>query len=108
MISLSSLEIAIMTYIKEVLATQAEGINKFLLYTLVGLKGLNFEFLYSKYLPILKQVGIVNDNSEIDIDNLISAMHSAFKQMDKVELFGIRFNEDDLTALESYIKKNKG
>lgn len=105
MITLSKLELAIMTYIKEQLAVQANGVNKFLLYTLVGLKGISFEFLYSKYLPILKQVGIVNENNEIDIENLLQAMHSAFKESKTVELMGIRFDEKDLDALESYIKK---
>ena len=44
-------------------------------------------------------------NSEIDIDNLTQAMHSAFKEAKTVELMGIRFDERDLEALESYIKK---
>lgn len=105
MITFSKLELAVLAYIKEVLAVQADGVNKFLLYTFTGLKGISFEFLYAKYLPILKQLNIVNDNNEIDTDNLLQAMHNAFKETKTVELLGIRFDERDLDSLETYIKK---
>lgn len=104
MISFSKLELAILAYIKEVLAAQAEGVNKFLLYTFVGLKGVSLEMLYAKYLPILTQLGVVKNN-EIDVDNLINAMRGAFKETNKVEIMGIIFDEKDLDMLESYINK---
>ena len=104
MISFSKLELAVLSYIKDVLASQAQGINKFLLYTFVGLKGVSLESLYAKYLPLLTQIGVVKNN-EIDIDNLLNAMRNAFNETKTVEIMGIIFDEKDLDALESYIRK---
>ena len=58
--------------------------------------------LIGKYLPMLKQVGIVNENNnnnKIDIDVAKGFINSAFDKSGTVEYLGFKFDKPDGEAL---------
>lgn len=51
--------------------------------------------LIGKYLPVLKQVGIVDENNKVDIEVAKGFINSAFDKSGTVEYLGFKFDKSD-------------
>lgn len=63
--------------------------------------------LIGKYLPMLKQVGIVDENNKVDIDVAKGFINSAFDKSGTVEYLGFKFDKSDGEALINIMEKYK-
>lgn len=63
--------------------------------------------LIGKYLPMLKQVGIVDENNKVDIEVAKGFINSAFDKSGTVEYLGFKFDKSDGEALINIMKKYK-
>lgn len=60
-----------------------------------------------KYLPMLKQIGIVDENNKVDIDVAKGFINSAFDKSGTVEYLGFKFDKSDGEALINIMEKYK-
>ena len=63
--------------------------------------------LIGKYLPMLKQVGIVDENNKVDIEVASGFINSAFDKSGTVEYLGFKFDKSDGEALINIMEKYK-
>lgn len=63
--------------------------------------------LFGKYLPMLKQVGIVDENNKVDIEVAKGFINSAFDKSGTVEYLGFKFDKSDGEALINIMEKYK-
>ena len=63
--------------------------------------------LIGKYLPMLKQVGIIDENNKVDIDVAKGFINSAFDKSGTVEYLGFKFDKSDGEALMNIMDKYK-
>lgn len=63
--------------------------------------------LIGKYLPMLKQVGIVDENNKLDIEVAKGFINSAFDKSGSVEYLGFKFDKSDGEALINIMEKYK-
>ena len=63
--------------------------------------------LIGKYLPMLKQVGIVDENNKVDIEVAKGFINSAFDKSGAVEYLGFKFDKPDGEALINIMEKYK-
>lgn len=63
--------------------------------------------LIGKYLPMLKQVGIVDENNKVDIEVAKGFINSAFDKSGSVEYLGFKFDKSDGEALINIMEKYK-
>lgn len=65
----------------------------------------NAKEVYGKYLPMLKQVGIVDENNKVDIEVAKGFINSAFDKSGTVEYLGFKFDKSDGEALINIMEK---
>lgn len=63
--------------------------------------------LINKYLPMLKQLGIVDEDHKVDIEMVKGFLNSAFDKSGAVEYLGFRFDTSDGEALVNIMEKYK-
>lgn len=63
--------------------------------------------LINKYLPMLKQLGIVDEDHKVDIEMARGFLNSAFEKSGVVEYLGFRFDNSDGEALVNIMEKYK-
>ena len=63
--------------------------------------------LIQKYLPMLKQVGIVDENNKVDIPVVDGFLKQAFTKQETIEYFGFKFDKSDGEALINIMEKYK-
>lgn len=63
--------------------------------------------LINKYLPMLKQLGIVDEDHKVDIEMARGFLNSAFEKSGVVEYLGFRFDKSDGEALVNIMEKYK-
>jgi hypothetical protein len=68
---------------------------------------LQADTLIGKYLPMLKQVGIVDENNKVDIEVAKGFINSAFDKSGAVEYLGFKFDKSDGEALINIMEKYK-
>lgn len=73
----------------------------------VELAKLQADTLIGKYLPMLKQVGIVDENNKVDIEVAKGFINSAFDKSGAVEYLGFKFDKSDGEALINIMEKYK-
>lgn len=73
----------------------------------VELAKLQADTLIGKYLPMLKQVGIVDENNKVDIEVAKGFINSAFDKSGTVEYLGFKFDKSDGEALINIMEKYK-
>ena len=104
---LSEIEIVVGAYItQEVIPNIPSTLERFLIgagSALVLNKG---EVFIGEYIPILKKLGIMDNNGEIDIARLYSASKQGLKSSGgKIEYKSFTFNENDVDKLYSMLKE---
>lgn len=68
---------------------------------------LQADTLIGKYPPMLKQVGIVDENNKVDIEVARGFINSAFDKSGTVEYLGFKFDKSDGEALINIMEKYK-
>lgn len=63
--------------------------------------------LIQKYLPMLKSVGIVDEENKLNIDVAKGFINSAFNKSGTVEYFGFKFDKSDGESLIQIMEKYK-
>lgn len=61
--------------------------------------------IVSQYLPMLKTMGIVNDNNQIDIEMAKGFINSAFEKSGRVTVMNFTFDKSDGEALIGILEK---
>lgn len=74
---------------------------------MMGTLGKITDTLIGKYLPMLKQIGIVDENNKVDIDVAKGFINSAFDKSGTVEYLGFKFDKSDGEALINIMEKYK-
>lgn len=99
----------IIEYTQTEIINKAEGPMKFVLYTGVALLAPKLDEIYTQYKqhPVIKALGIIKENDEIDVSILYNAMKDAIKKLEKFEFMGIIFNEQDVDILYRNIMRHQ-
>lgn len=63
--------------------------------------------LINKYSPMLKSLGIVNDQNQVNIEIAKGFLDSAFNKSPTLEMYGIKFDKGDGNALIDLLLKYK-
>ena len=63
--------------------------------------------LIGKYLPMLKKVGIVDENNKVDLEVAKVFLNNAFDKSGTVEYLGFKFDKSDGEALIAIMEKYK-
>ena len=71
------------------------------------ISALQADTLIGKYLPMLKQVGIVDEDNKVDIEVAKGFINSAFDKSGTVEYLGFKFDKSDGEALINIMEKYK-
>ena len=90
---------------KELLMAVSEGSEPVL--SIYFTPGNQADTLIGKYLPMLKQVGIVDENNKVDIEVAKGFINSAFDKSGAVEYLGFKFDKSDGEALINIMEKYK-
>ena len=104
---LTDIELGIIEYIQNEIAVKATGVLKFLIYTGSFLGATKGEKLIAQYLPILKNMALIDEEGNIDIEALYDAAKLGIKQSGSFEFKGIIFDEKDIDKLYNYIKNKE-
>ena len=65
------------------------------------------EELVQNNAQVLKTLGILNDNNQLDIDKIKGFLNSAFNKSSKVEMYGFTFDSSDGEFLTNLLEKYK-
>lgn len=105
LISLSKLQNVIPEFIDTRLMPSAPSGMKWVLggATFVILRRMD-DIVY-QYLPMLKTMGIVNDNNQIDIEMAKGFINSAFEKSGRVTVMNFTFDKSDGEALIGILEK---
>jgi hypothetical protein len=100
----------IIEYAQTEIINKAEGPMKFVLYTGVALLTPKLDEMYAQYKqhPVIKALGVIKENDEIDVPILYNAMKDAIKKLERFELMGVIFNEQDVDILYRNIMRHQG
>lgn len=87
-------------------------LDKWMLYFGMGVGTMKFEKMLNTYLPMAKQIGVINENNEIDIEMLQKYGKFAFSKQNKLKIWKLTFREKDfddfITCLKNgNVKKQK-
>lgn len=63
--------------------------------------------MIAKYLPMMKNVGLVNEQNQLDIELAKGFINSAFDKSGTVNVFGFNFDKTDGEALIGILEKYK-
>lgn len=102
---LADIELGTAEYIQQEIASKATGPLKFLIYTGTFLGASMLEKNVQKYSGLLKQMEVLNDQGDIDIDKLYNAAKQGIQKSGSFEYKGIIFSENDIDKLYSFIKR---
>jgi hypothetical protein len=104
---LENVETGLMKYIQEEIAGKAPTHIKFLIYTgtFLGTSKMQTIFDTLKENIIVKSLGVIDEDDDIDLENLYCAAKKAMEKVGTVEYMGIRFNCTDVDSLYNYIKR---
>ena len=63
--------------------------------------------MINQYLPMIKSLGLVNDNNQLDIELTKGFINSAFDKSGVINLLGFNFDKSDGEALIGTMEKYK-
>lgn len=63
--------------------------------------------MIAQYLPMMKSLGLVNDQNQLDIEMAKGFINSAFDKSGNVPLFGFNFDKSDGEAFIGILEKYK-
>lgn len=89
------------------LGANMQMMNQFLFGVQMGVIKRKIQSLVKGYItsPAIKTLGLIDENGLIDIDTLYSSASDMFKQMNYIEVGGIRLSETDLQKLYGIMRK---
>lgn len=101
---LKKIELGVISFIHNEIASKATGLMKFLIYSGTALGAGKIEKMVQQYEPLLKSLDVVNDEG-IDLDKLYNAAKVGIKETGSIVVSGIILDEKDLDKLYNYIKE---
>lgn len=91
---------SIMTqYIDSQVAPQANGAQKFGIYALMYAVNTKINDITARYAPIMKMVGIMDDNGVIDLEYTHNMAKDAMDHAGKVNVLGFVMDSSDVESL---------
>lgn len=101
-------ETGLMKYIQEEIAAKAPSHLKFIIYAGTFLGTVKFEDMFEQYKdhPLIKALGVIHEDGDIDVDTLYVAMKKAIDKMGTFDYMGITFDEEDVNSLYNHIKRS--
>lgn len=105
--NINQIELGLMDFIHNEIASKTSGLMKFLIYTGSFLGAGKVENMIMTHQKLLKDLGILLDDGAIDIDILYEASKKGIEKSGKFEYKGIIFDETDIDKLYQYIR-NRG
>lgn len=63
--------------------------------------------MINQYLPVMKSIGLVNNNNQLDIELTKGFLNSAFSKEEKIGFFNFTFDKSDSEALIDIMERNK-
>lgn len=73
--------------------------DRFIMFAALGAIQANPSGIINTYKPMLKSVGIVDDDDMVETESVRSALNLAFANVPKVSALGFTFNQSDADAL---------
>lgn len=89
------------------LGANMQMLNQFMFGVQMGVVKRKIQTIVKGYIasPSVKALGLIDENGLIDIDTLYGAASDTFKQMNYVEVGGVRLSESDLQKLYGIMRK---
>lgn len=106
-ISLNKLQNIIPEFVDERLIPSAPPVIKWLLGGSTFLVLQKLDEMIKQYAPMLKQLGLINEKNQLDIDRTKGFINSAFNKSGQVTLYGFTFNSSDGEFLVNLLEKYK-
>lgn len=105
-VSLNQLQMGIIDFIEKEIASKAIGLQRFAYYGASFLVADNAEKVFRAVvdMPIVKQIGFLDENNNIDLDKLYNTAKHAIQKSGKITIGGVILGEDDVEKLYAYIK----
>lgn len=73
--------------------------DRFIMFAALGAIQANPSAIINTYKPMLKSVGIIDDNDMVETESVRSALNLAFANVPKVSALGFTFNQSDADAI---------
>lgn len=101
------IEIVVGKYIKnEVIPHIPSTLTKFMVATGAALAIGKGETLINKHIPMLKAIGVMNEEGDVDVDKLYNAARDGLTMSGGIVQFqGMIFNQTDIDKLYSMLKE---
>ena len=106
-ISLSKLQQVVSEFIDTRLMPSAPTTMKWILGGSTYILLQQSDTLINKYSPMLKSLGIVNDQNQVNIEMAKGFLDSAFNKSSTLEMYNFRFDKSDGDALIDLLNKYK-
>lgn len=105
MVSLNQIQLGVVEFIEKEIAIKAIGLQKFLYYGASFLVANNIEQIFRSAIenPIVKSLGFLNGENNIDIDKLYQVAKYAIQKSGKITIGGVILGENDVEKLYSII-----
>ena len=105
-INLEQAQLGLLSFVDNEIGKKAVGWQKFATYFgMFAFKNkINKMLLSFKDNPLIKEIGIFDEDNNIDIDMLYNYSKEAIKHSGQFTLMGIIFNESDIDKLYEYLK----
>lgn len=102
-VNLEQVQIGLITFIENEIASKATGFKKFSIYFLIPtIKNIVVEY-FNKIKKMMPD--FFDENGNIYIDKVYNTAKDAIKKSGQFEFMGIIFNETDIDKLYSFIKQ---
>ena len=103
--SVNQIQIGIVNFIEQEVATKAVGFQKFAIYFVLP----KVKDIVANYVNNLRTSDFLkdlfNESGNVDLDTLYNMCKSAIQKSGSFEIFGIILNETDIDKIYSYIRR---
>lgn len=63
--------------------------------------------ILNQYLPLMRNIGLVNEHNQLDIELTKGFIRSAFSKEEKITVFNFSFNKEDGETLINILERHK-
>ena len=107
LISLSKMNTVVAEFAETRLIPSAPPLVKFLIGGAIPLVNNKINDIINQYVPIGKQLGLINNSNQLDIDKFKQAIDNGFNTSGNINALGFIFTREDGQQLISIIEKYK-
>ncbi len=105
-VSLNQMQLGIVDYIEKEIASKAVGLQRFMYYGISFVVANNAEKLFALAVnnPMVKQLGFMDEDNNIDLDKLYAMAKYAMQKSGKVSVGGVILGEDDVEKIYGCVR----